>query len=208
MLAAVTLTGCAGGAPASQSPVADVSIPPDPDGLAGIVLPRPFRVPQTSLVGTTGERFDLAAETRRPLTLVFFGYTHCPDVCQLVMANIASALVRLDERQRARVAMVFVTTDPARDTPRRLRDYLGRFDPEFQGVTGDLAAIVRLAETVNVPIEKGHRLASGGYDVTHGTDVLGVLPDDRVPVLWTQGAGPEALADDITRILEDKVTGL
>ena len=51
----------------------------------------------------------------RPLTLVFFGYTHCPDVCQVVMANIASAMTRLDPSQRSRVGMVFVTTDPVRD---------------------------------------------------------------------------------------------
>jgi protein SCO1/2 len=185
-----------------------VSIPADTDGLRGVVLPRPYRVPHASLVDTSGRRFDLAAETTKPLTLVFFGYTHCPDVCQVVMATIASALVRLDDDERSQVAMVFVTTDPARDTARVLRGYLDRFDPAFEGLTGDLPAIVRLGDALHVPIEGGRRLASGGYDVAHGTDVLGVLPDDRTPFLWRQGTDPAGLADDLTKILDDKVPGL
>jgi protein SCO1 len=207
LLALPALAGCAGQAPAAQSPVADVRVD-DNDGLNGIVLDRPYHVPDVPLRSTSDKPMALDAAIRRhALTLVFFGYTNCPDVCQVVMANIASALVRLDPAQRARVGMVFVTTDPARDTPARLRSYLDRFDRSFEGATGDLARIVRLGRAFGVPIEKGQRLASGGYDVVHGTQVLGLRPDGTVPFVWTEGTAPGALAGDITKILEDKVPG-
>ncbi len=208
LLAVPALSGCAGEAPASAGPVADVSVPADTDGLAGVVLPRPYRVPWVRLVSTTGAPIDLATDATKRLTLVFFGYTHCPDICQAVMASIASALLRLEPSRRAEVDMVFVTTDPARDDAATLRSYLDRFDPSFSGATGRLDRIVRVATALGVPVEKGERLASGGYDVTHGTQVLGVLPGGRAPFVWSEGTDPAALADDIATILDDKVPGL
>jgi len=207
LLCLPAVAGCAGQAPAAQGPVADVSVH-DTDGLNGIVLDRPYRVPQVRLRSTSDRPLRLPTAARgRPLTLVFFGYTNCPDICQVVMANIASALVRLDKARRADVGMVFVTTDPARDSPAVLRSYLDRFDPSFEGATGALPRIVRLGKAFGVPIEKGHRLASGGYDVVHGTQVVGLRPDGTAPFVWTEGTSPGALADDLTKILEDKVHG-
>jgi len=207
VVTALLLTGCGGGGVASQSPVADVRMHDD-DGLHGAVLPRPYALPAVTLRDTSSRPYDLAARASRPLTLVFFGYTHCPDVCQVVMANIASAFTRLDPAQRARVSMVFVTTDPARDDAAALRSYLDRFNPDFEGLTGDLPRIVRLGRSVGVYIEKGQRLPSGGYDVTHGTQVIGVLPGAKAPFVWTEGTSPAELADDMTTILDDKVPGL
>ena len=98
----------------------------------------------------------------KPLTLVFFGYTHCPDICQVVMANIAAGLVRLDPAQRDEVGMDFVTTDPKRDTAKAPRAYVDRFDPKFEGLTGQIGAIEKAGQAFDLPIEKGHRFASGG----------------------------------------------
>ena len=205
----VVLAGCGGGSDArsGQPPVAGVSIQDD-DGLNGVVLPKPYVVPDLTLENDGGRPYDLATDAKKPLTLVFFGYTHCPDICQVVMANIASSLTRLDAAQRAKVQMEFVTTDPARDDTRTLRAYVHRFDPSFDGLTGDLPTIVRLGKAFDVPIEKGQKLASGGYDVAHGTQIVGVLPDGRAPFVWTEGTDPAALAQDITTILDDKVPGL
>jgi protein SCO1/2 len=204
--ALLPLTGCAGGAsPAEEVPVADVSIHDD-DGLTnGAVLSTPYTVPRVPLVDTAGHRYDLATDARRPLTLVFFGYTNCPDVCQVVLATIASALTRLDDAERAKVGMVFVTTDPARDTPGVLRSYLDRFDPGFQGLSGGLARIKRVGTALGVAIEKGQPLASGGYDVAHGTAVVGMLPGGHAPYVWTQGTSASGLADDLTDVLHGSV---
>jgi protein SCO1/2 len=205
---AVVLAGCGAGSDASSGrPVAHVSIQDD-DGLNGVVLPKPYAVPDLTLKDAAGRPYDLATDAKKPLTLVFFGYTHCPDICQVVMANIASSLTRLDPAQRAKVQMEFVTTDPARDDSRTLRAYVDRFDPSFDGLTGDLPTIVRLGKAFDVPIEKGAKLPSGGYDVAHGTQIVGVLPDGRAPFVWTEGTDPASLAQDITTILDDKVPGL
>ena len=206
---AVVLAGCGGGSDASSSgsPVSGVSMH-DEDGLNGVVLPKPYAVPDLTLENADGRPYDLARDATKPLTLVFFGYTNCPDICQVVMANIASSLTRLDAAQRAKVQMEFVTTDPARDDARTLRAYVHRFDPSFDGLTGDLSTIVRLGKAFDVPVEKGQKLASGGYDVAHGTQIVGVLPDGRAPFVWTEGTDPAALAEDITTILDDKVPGL
>lgn len=146
----LVLSGCAGRASGPDRPVADVRVH-DGDALAhGAVLPTPYQVPSVPLTGTDGGPHDLAEDAHRPLTLVFFGYTHCPDICQVVMANIASSLTRLDAADRAKVDMVFVTTDPARDTGPVLRSYLSRFDRTFDGLTGDLPSIVRLGRAFDV----------------------------------------------------------
>jgi protein SCO1 len=206
LLTLLPLTGCAG-EQASGGPVANVSVHDD-DGLNGVVLPKPYTVPSVRLQDTTGASYDPADDATAPLTLVFFGYTHCPDICQVVMADIASAMTRLDEEHRGKVAMVFVTTDPGRDDAATLRGYLDRFDPSFEGLTGALPRIVELGRAFGVEIQKGDPLPSGGYDVAHGTQIVGVLPDGRAPFVWTEGTDPASLSADITTILDDKVPGL
>jgi len=174
----------------------------DPDGgYHGAVLDQQYVVPDTPLTDTDGAPYSLAADTEQPLTLVFFGYTNCPDICQVVMATIASALTRLDEADRDRVEVVFVTTDPARDDEAALRTYLDRFDASFVGLTGDLQTIIDVADPLAVAVEQGEKLPSGGYEVTHGTQVTGINAEDRVPIVWTQGTSASALADDIHRLL-------
>lgn len=199
---ALLLAGCA--EPSAEGPVAEVHVHDD-DGMHGVVLPDPYTVEDLSLSATDGSAYRLATDTDKPLTLVFFGYTQCPDICQVVMADIASALTRLEPAQRDQVGMLFVTTDPARDDQATLRSYLDRFDPAFEGLTGPLPRIVEAGTSLGVAIEKGERLPSGGYEVSHGTQVTGVLPDGSAPLVWTQGTTPEQIAEDIRVVLTDGV---
>lgn len=172
-------------------------------GLRGTELDPPFTVASTPLTDTAGEPFSLTADTGRDLTLVFFGYTHCPDICQTVMSNLASAMTRLDARDRERVDVVFVTTDPARDTEAVLEQYLAHFDPGFIGLTGDLDTIVAVAKPLGVGITQGEKLPSGGYDVTHGTTVTGIDAADEGAVYWGQETSSADFAADIHHLLED-----
>src|SRR3954451_4210958 len=113
--------------------------------LHGHVLDPPFEVAATALEDTDGQPYSLADNTDKRLTLVFFGYTNCPDICGTVMGNLASAMTRLEQRGRDQVDVVFVTTDPARDTGPVLRRYLDHYDKSFIGVTDDPADIDQIA---------------------------------------------------------------
>ena len=171
--------------------------------LSGAVLDQPYVVPATTLTDTNGASYSLADDTDKRLTLVFFGYTHCPDVCTVVLSTLASAMTRLDEADHEQVDVVFVTTDPERDTEKVLRSYLDRFDPTFIGLTGPLDSIIDVGEQMAVSVEQGHKLPSGGYDITHGTSVLAIDGGDEVPILWTQGTSATQFASDVHQLLEE-----
>lgn len=172
------------------------------DAFAGTTLQNPYQVDPTPLTATDGSDFSLAEDTDARLTLVFFGYTQCPDICGIVMAQLASAMDQLDAEDREQVEMVYVTTDPARDTPGVLRSYLDRLDPTFEGLTGDLATIAEVGESVAVGFTEEERLPSGGYEVTHSTQVLGIDSADEVPVLWSQETTASQYAADIRTMLD------
>jgi protein SCO1/2 len=193
----VLLAGCASVETGSNA----VVVGGDDDGYHGAVLTEPYDVPKARLVDTTGAPYSLAKHPTTPLTLVFFGYTRCPDVCQIVMSTIASALNRLSPEQRDQVSVVFVTTDPGRDVARVLRDYLDQFDPTFVGLTGDLDVITAVGEKLGVYIKQGERMPSGGYEVQHSTPVVGVADDASAPLVWTEGTSSADLAADLQKYL-------
>src|SRR5262249_43299152 len=101
----------------------------------GVITP-PLAKPRFVLTDTSGAPFDFWERTQGFVTLLFFGYTYCRDQCPLHMANIGSALKTLPSGFADKVKLVFVTTDPARDTPAVLRHWLDRFDRRFIGLTG------------------------------------------------------------------------
>jgi protein SCO1/2 len=173
------------------------------DTFAGAVLPKPYHAPSTALTDTDGRAYSLADSTDKRLTLIFFGYTHCPDECPTTMATLAAAMLQLDDEDRRNVQVVFVTTDPARDAGPVIRDWLDHFSSSFVGVTGPLPTIKKVATDVGVPIAKGKRLASGGYDVTHGTQVMGLDGKNQIPVVWTLGTTAPEFAHDIHQLLSD-----
>jgi len=162
----------------------------------GKVLGNPYQVPDTPLTDTDGEPFSLAADTDKRLTLVFFGYTNCPDICHTVMGNIASAMTRLDAADREQVDVVFVTTDPTRDSEQVLRDYLDHLDPTFIGLTGDLDTIAEVGEALAVGVDK---VDPGG----HTTATMAVDSVDESPVYWGQETSAAQFASDIHSLLEE-----
>ena len=170
--------------------------------LTGTVLDPPFEVSSTPLVDTDGEAYSLTEDTDKDLTLVFYGYTHCPDICGQVMATLAGTLARLDDEQKDRLDVVFVTTDPARDDEATLEDYVSAFDPSIVGLTGDLDDIVEVARSMAVAVDQGQKLPSGGYEVTHGTRVLAIDAADETPMMWDQDVSQSQLAHDVTMLLE------
>lgn len=205
LLAAVTvlatLTGCAisGGNDTNGAQV----VGGNADGLHGTELGDPLAVPETELErADNGEPYALT-DGDADLRLVFFGYTHCPDICQQVMSSIASSMTRLSEEQRAHVDVVFVTTDPPRDTADVLDAYLARYDPAFIGLTAPMAKIREAAKPWGITFTKEDQLPSGGYEVTHTTRVYGIT-DQGANLSWDQQTSSAEFAEDIIAILEDQ----
>lgn len=164
----------------------------------------PYRLSDTALTDTDGEPYSLATDADRPLTLVFYGYTQCPDECPLVMSSLTAGLTRLDDADRKKVDVVFVTTDPARDSPKVLEKYLDRYDEDFIGLTGNLKDIVTLAESMRLYIGEADRLPSGGYDLgVHDTHVSAVS-QGQASVVWSMNTSPKQFADDIHHLLQEE----
>ena len=187
------LAGCA-----SQPPATTVS--PTASVWKGARLDRPYDLPDVTLTDQNGRPFALRTGSDKPVLVLFFGYSNCPDVCTGILADIAGAMNRLTADQRTKVRVVLVTTDPARDTPAQLKTYLSRIDPSFVGLTGDLATISAAARSVGVPIEDAKQLPSGGYEVVHGTQVIGFARNQAV-VVWTYPTAVGDLRADIETLL-------
>lgn len=181
-----------------------------PGELRASVVDPPFEVAATTLRTTEGDALALADPGAR-LSLVFFGYTRCPDVCPLVMSTITSALTRLDDAERAQVQLVFVTTDPARDDPAAIDAYLRGYTPPgvvSRGLRGDLEDTAALAESVGIFVADAEQLASGGFDLgSHGSQVIGVDAAGEAPVFWRQDVSSADLAADLRTLLASSDAG-
>jgi len=114
-----------------------------------------------------------------------------------VMADIATAVDRLDPTVASDVRMLFITTDPARDTPEVLRGYLERFNPDFEGLTGPIGSIRKAATALGVAIAGVKRLPGGGYDVAHGSQIIGFDEAGDISIVWMEGTPVTELAHDI-----------
>lgn len=157
------------------------------DTLHGEAPTNPLDKPALDLVDTTGSPFDLRQRTAGMVTLVYFGYTNCQDVCPETMSNIAAALHDVEPSVRSGVAVVFVTVDPDRDSPAVLGRWLAAFDPSFIGVTGPRDRILAEAARFGVEVAEPVALTDGTYNVTHGTQVTVFTRDGRNRVVYPAG---------------------
>jgi protein SCO1/2 len=157
--------------------------------------------PSFRLETTDGKPFDFATDTRGKATLLYVGYTHCPDECPTAMADVAAALRRTDPAVARQVDVVFVTSDPWRDTRPVLRKWLDRFSPSFIGLTGTPTQIAAAQVALGMPIAKREaapkHYGSGKYAVTHFAAVIAYGRDGRVATLYPSGITPAEIAADL-----------
>lgn len=169
----------------------------------GLVDP-PLPKPKFTLTDTTGAPFDFSAKTQGYVTLLFFGYTHCPDMCPTQMAMIGSALKKQSPEIAAQFKVVFVTTDPARDDSRALRSWLDHFDTRFIGLTGSDAAIRAAQIASDLPVaEKSAVRPDGNYDVGHASFVLAYTKDNLAHVIYPVGVKLEDLSHDLPLLIKE-----
>ncbi|MEX2133326.1 MAG: SCO family protein [Acidimicrobiia bacterium] len=161
LVAALTLAAC-------QSAVST-------GDLQGVAIDNPSEKGSFVLTDTEGESYDFVASTEGKLTLLYFGYLQCPDICPVHLAQIAEVLGQDAELAR-KTEVVFVSVDPDRDTPEAIREFLDRFDPSFVGLTGTHDELKVAQEAVGVPPA---RIFGEGddYTVDHAGWVIAYAPD-------------------------------
>ena len=137
------------------------------------------------LVDTDGDAYSLADSTDKRLTLVFFGYTNCPDICGTVMGNLASAMTRLDSKDRDQVDVVFVTTDVKRDTP----PVLGRWLQNFANLSPKGVKFIGLTGTqpqIDAAQAAAHVIVAEDNGQTHSSKLLLYGPDDYARIAFLE----------------------
>jgi protein SCO1/2 len=200
-VAALLLAGCGGSASGSQSPStghehgsAPAVVQGADDTYAGLDLAEPYRRPTFTLTDTDGAAYDFRQQTARRPTLLYFGYTQCPDVCPTTLADIAVALRGMDPAVAQRVQVVFVTTDPKTDTPAVLGEYLRRFDADlptrFVGLTGDQATIDQAQLSAGVPLAEDDGRMHSSLLLLYGSD-------DAAHVAFDAGNTSRDIAHDL-----------
>ena len=196
----LAVAGCGAASSASEEHHhgdAPASVEGPDDRFAGIDLPEPYQRPTFTLTDTAGESYDFGAETGGRPTLLFFGYTQCPDVGPATMADVAVALRMSDPALAEQVQLVFVTTDPATDTPDVLGEYLDRFDADlptqFVGLTGEQDAIDKAQLAAGVPLAEDDGRLHSSLLLLYGTD-------DEAQVAFDAGNTARDIADDLRAV--------
>jgi protein SCO1 len=142
------------------------------------------------------------AGLRGSITLLYFGYMSCPDVCPTTMATLSAAVAELPETQRTQVNVLFVSVDPERDDLQRLADYAAHFGPQFIGATGGVAALKQLTSRYGSSFQPERRKDGNGYYlVTHGSHVLAFDREGRARLLIRHDDSVEAIAHDLRQLL-------
>lgn len=201
---ALLLPGCAP-RDTKPGPAGNAAVAADTANLPrGLRLDPPKPLPDIVLTDTDGKSFDLRRQAAGYVTLVFFGYTHCPDVCPVHMANIARALKGMPATDASRIKVVFITTDPERDTAKRIRDWLDAFDPTFIGLRGTPAEIARAEQAARLPPsvkEVTDSTRPDQYGVGHAAFVSAATADGMVRYLYPFGFRQADWAHDLPRLV-------
>lgn len=167
--------------------------------ISGLMPPLEF-----DLINEQGEAVS-AADYQNQITLLFFGFTHCPHICPTTLANLASVSKELENELEKEVRddlrVLFVSVDPARDDPETLRNYTQSFGPEFIGLTGDKAQLETLTRRYRVTYGYGAEDDAGDYDVSHSSAVFAFDREGEAQLLIRESDPRDAVLADLRRLL-------
>ena len=185
LVVSALLAGCGGDAP--QAPKFTLT------DVAGAGFGR-----ELNLTDHNGKPRTLA-DFRGKVVTVFFGFTHCPDVCPTTLAEMAQVMKELGT-DADKLQVLFITVDPERDTPQVLKQYVPSFHPSFLGLYGDAEATARTAKEFKVFVQK-QPVKNGSYSVDHGAGTFILDRDGKLRLFAQYGQGPAALVHDIRVLL-------
>jgi protein SCO1/2 len=169
-----------------------------------LVLPEPRVIDDFELVGMNGQAFTLD-DLRGRWTLVFFGFTHCPDVCPSTLYDLQRVNQDLDsttEETPPLHQVLFVSVDPERDSPERMKEYLAYFSPEFLGATGPDQNLAPLTRQLGIAYRiEEHEPGDAVYTVDHSASVLLIEPEGRLYGVFTAPLDAAAVSADLAALL-------
>ncbi len=196
LAAAALLAACAGaGGSGPASPTSDPAVAPPPLGARETAYDPPRSAPALRLTDQDGRPFDLASLRGMPV-LVYFGYTHCPDVCPTTLADLRAALGLVVEP----VGVVFVSIDPARDDAAAMKQYVDHYQSGFIGLTGTEAEIATAAEAWGISYQKLESTSAAGYAMAHSTETYLLDAAGTLRHHLFFGASPELIAERIREV--------
>lgn len=179
--------------------------PLSPNGYHGAELATPLPKPDVVFTDSRGEPYPLVEKTAGKVTLVFFGYTNCPDICPVHLANIAAVLHKLPDEVQRDVVMVFITTDPVRDSLPRLHEWVKGFDPRFVGLTAPDSILIAAQHALGVhpaavdTVTPTH--GGNAYLVGHAGQVIAFTRDGLARVQYPFGTRQRDWAADLPKLL-------
>lgn len=165
---------------------------------SGTLLKAPRAIEPFTLTSASGAPFtnaDLAGHW----TLVFAGFTFCPDVCPTTLAELKAVQAKLGDAGK-QVRILFISVDPGRDTPEKIAAYIRFFSPEFIGATGDDAALESLGKNLGYIYAKVPGATPDSYTIDHSTALILINPQGQVAGYLTPPFKPEAMADDLQKL--------
>lgn len=163
---------------------------------------QPYDLPAVTLTDQDGAPFELRARAAGKVTLLYFGYTSCPDVCPITMARMARSLAMLEPEERARILPVFISLDAERDTPEQVREWVGALHPDIVGLTGPQERLDAAVEGMGFVFPDMERPAEGFYEVAHPVDLFIFTPELLGRFGYDHGqATPEEIAADLKALV-------
>lgn len=171
----------------------------------GVRLATPIAKPAVVWQRTDGSSYDVARETTGRVTLLYFGYMHCPDVCPVQLMNIAQAFRTLGPDTTAQLRMLFVTLDPARDTADVLRSWLREYHPEFIALRAPLSAVNDEAARLKLLPTSPEDSVASAAGPTHASAVVAFGRDGLAHFIYPASTNPAEWAYDLRKLLRDSV---
>lgn len=170
-----------------------------------IELPEQWQIPAFSLTDQDGQPFG-PDDLRGQWSLLFFGFTHCPDVCPTTLYDLHQVKTALEEKHDVAshaYQVVFISIDPERDTPEKLRDYVAYFDPSFRAATGEHDQLEPLARKLAIAYRiEEHEKGAAAYDVDHSVSILLANPEARIHGIFPAPHDTDKMASVIGQLID------
>ena len=181
--------------------VACNSGPADPSQFKGTIMPAEIPAPDFTFTNADGQEVRLS-DYQDKITLLYFGYSFCPDVCPSSLTDLKLVQNKLDEAGE-KIQVIMITVDPDRDTPEKIAEYVEHFHPTFLGLSGTKEEVDAAAEGYGVYYEIHEGTAATGYLVDHTARIFVVEPDGTYRLSFGFGTPVEDIVSDLRLLLKE-----